>query len=94
MSYRPTTDEISRQFAVLEKAKALANTEATQAMEQYKAAAINPRLLIRTYDGQITNETANALLHSHVVANDKRNEIERAMTKLRKQAWKWYRVTL
>lgn len=94
MSYRPTTDEIRREYAELEKAKTLAHTAATQATEQYQAAAINPRLLIRTYDGQIINETANNLLHAFVVANDKRNETERAMTKLRKQAWKWYRVVL
>ena len=94
MSNRPSADELRQEFAALKQAHELAHTEATQALEQYQVAAINPRLLIRTYDGQITNETANALLHASVVANDKRNETERAMTKVRKQAWKWYRVVL
>jgi len=94
MRNRPTADELGQEFATLKQAHDLAHTEATQAHEQYQVAAINPRLLIRTYDGQITNETANALLHAYVVANDERNKTERAMTNLRKQAWKWYRVVL
>ncbi len=94
MSNRPTADELGREYAELKKAQALARTAATFAFEQHKAAVINPELMISFNGGAFTNEVADNYLHAFVVANDKSNEFERAMTKVRKQAWKWYRIVL
>ena len=40
------------------------------------------------------NEVADNLLQAFVVAKFKGDEFEQAMTKVRKQAWKWYGVAL
>ena len=96
MRNRPTADELAQEFAELEKAYALANTEAKHALEQHAAAAINPKL-ITTFKGTpepFKNEVADNLLQAFVVAKFKGDEFEQAMTKVRKQAWKWYRVVL
>ena len=94
MSNRPTADELGQEFAALKQAHDLARTAATFAFEQHKVAFADPKLMTSFNGGPFTNEVADNLLQAWVVAKSKGDEFEQAMTKVRKQAWKWYRVAL
>ena len=94
MRNRPTADELTQEFAALKQAHDLARTAAAFAFEQHQVAFADPKLMISFNGGPFTNEVADNLLQAFVVAKFKGDEFEQAMTKVRKQAWKWYRVVL
>ena len=96
MRNRPTADELGQEFAALKQAHDLARTAATFALEQHQVAFADPKLMTRLMGTAepFKNEVADNLLQAFVVAKFKGDEFEQAMTKVRKQAWKWYRVVL
>jgi len=94
MSKRPTAYELGQEYAELGKAYALAEAELKHAMQQQILALANPKFYYMDHRGVMGNEQSRAWGNAISLLMTKQNQAKRALDKAKRQAWKWYGVSV
>ena len=85
---------MGQEYAKLEKAYAEVSAEHTQALQQMIAALSNPSLYYIDEKGRGGNKHSRAWGEESTRLMQKQQQVKKELDKVKKNAWKWYGVSI